>query len=158
MTLYDELKMTRPFLSLEEECALSILVTRARFEEALSALLASHGITRPQFNILRILRGSAPTPLSCSTLNERLIEKNPDITRLLDRLEDMGYVERARGTEDRRHVFSTITEGGKKLLKVVDQEVLDLETSMMSAFSVAEMKSLNVLLQKVRDGIRAMKD
>lgn len=158
MTLHEELKLVRPFLALEEECALAILVTRARFEEILSGLLERHAITRPQFNILRILRGSHPTPLTFSALNERLIEKNPDITRLLDRLETMGFVERERGKEDRRQVFSAITQSGQSLLKIVDKEVLVLEKSMMAGLNEEEMRTLNELLQRVRDRIREFRD
>lgn len=158
MTLQEELKMHRPFVDLEEETIVALLATKARVEEILNKIFEQQGLTRPQFNILRILRGAQPERLSCSAINERLVEKNPDITRLLDRLEDAGFVERARGKEDRRQVFATITKQGLSLLKLVDQDILNVEKKIMSCISKQEMKDLNRLLEKIRDHIRSFQE
>ncbi len=156
MTLTEELKMQRPFVAAVEEAVVSIIATKARVEEALVGMLARHGITRPQFNILRILRGASPESLTCSTINERLVEKNPDVTRLLDRLEKAGLIERFRGKEDRRNVHSVITPGGLRLLGRISKEMLALEHDIMAQLTPAEVKTLLLMLQKIRDQIRTL--
>lgn len=156
MTLKEELKMQRPFVAAVEEAVVSIIATKARVEEALVGMLEKHGITRPQFNILRILRGASPESLTCSTINGRLVEKNPDVTRLLDRLEKAGLIERFRGKVDRRNVHSLITPKGLQILRRIDKEMLDLEYKIMAPLSPAEVQTLLLNLQRIRDQIRTL--
>ena len=156
MTLQEELKMQRPFVAVVEEAVVSIIATKSRVEEALIGMLERYGITRPQFNILRILRGAHPESLTCSTINGRLVEKNPDVTRLLDRLEKAELVERFRGKQDRRNVHSVITPKGLHLLLRIDKEMLALEHKIMAQLTAEEQKTLILSLQKVRDQIRTL--
>ena len=110
--------------------------------------MARYDLTMPQFNILRILRG-AGTILSVNTIKERMIEKNPNTTRLLDKLIEKGFISRARCEKDRRVVYVEITEKGLGLLKGID-EALEFETLIPKKLSEAECEQLSNLLDKLR--------
>lgn len=157
MKLQQELNMQKAFVAPEEELLVSIIATKARIEEAIVDMLSEYGITRPQFNILRILRGAHPKELTCSAINERLVEKNPDITRLLDRLEDAHFIRRERGIEDRRQVFSMISYEGLSLLKSLDKKMLELEIKMSSSLSGNEIQIMISSMEKMRENIRGLK-
>lgn len=110
--------------------------------------MARYDLTMPQFNILRILRG-AGTILSVNTIKERMIEKSPNTTRLLDKLIEKGFISRARCEKDRRVVYVEITEKGLGLLKGID-EALEFETLIPKNLSEAECEQLSNLLDKLR--------
>ena len=110
--------------------------------------MARYDLTMPQFNILRILRG-AGTILSVNTIKERMIEKSPNTTRLLDKLIEKGFISRARCEKDRRVVYVEITEKGLGLLKGID-EALEFETLIPKKLSEAECEQLSNLLDKLR--------
>src|SRR5215217_305857 len=95
--LQAELKQARPFKSLEEEAHLSIQRTAALLEHAFESALKPHRITATQYNVLRILRGSEPDGLCRHEIAQRLVRQVPDVTRLLDRLEDTKLINRQRG-------------------------------------------------------------
>lgn len=157
MKLVEELKMKKPFARPEQEALVSIIATNARIEEIIASILAPFGITRPQFNMLRILRGAHPDGLTCTAINDRLVTKSPDITRLLDRLEEARLVERARGVEDRRQVYTIISKNGLAALAQVDEKIHAFEIDMMNQLSQKEISALIGSLERIRDTLRAMK-
>jgi DNA-binding MarR family transcriptional regulator len=112
-------------------------------------LLKPHGLTGTQYNVLRILRGSEPVGLPCSGIGERMISHDPDMTRLLDRMEKRGLISRARQTDDRRVVKTRITTAGLALLKSLDQPVRELHKRQFLHMPAARLKSLAQLLEEV---------
>src|SRR4051812_4567356 len=145
-----ELKQTRPFKSLEEEAMLSIQRTAALLEHRLSEVFKAHDITGTQYNVLRILRGAGPDGLCRGEVRDRLVAQVPDVTRLLDRLEAAGLVERERGTEDRRFVTTRITARGLELLEALDAPVEEIHRRSLGHLERDELSTLVTLLAKVR--------
>src|SRR5437762_13910759 len=118
-----EIKQTKPFASLEEEALLNLERTAAVIGHALAERLKPHGITPTQYNVLRILRGAGKAGLCRNEVRDRLVAQVPDVTRLLDRLEHLGLIDRERSTEDRRLVSTRITAAGLALLRSLDDAV-----------------------------------
>ena len=114
-TLRDELRQEKPFRSLREEALLNIARTEAVVRERIERVLAAHGLSMTQYNVLRILRGAGPQGLCRNDIGQRLISRMPDVTRLLDRMEGAGLVSRVRSTDDRRLVNTTLTRRGRAL-------------------------------------------
>jgi DNA-binding MarR family transcriptional regulator len=104
------------FESTLQEAILNLMVVAAYVNERFDRVCAEHGITGGQYNVLRILRGAHPDGRSRCDIAERLIERAPDVTRLVDRLERQGLVERVRSDEDRRLSISRVTRAGLALL------------------------------------------
>ena len=111
-----------------------------------TALLAPHGLTIQQFNVLRILRGARPDGLCTLTIAERMLEQTPGITRLIDRLEAKKLVVRVRSKEDRRQVWCRITPAGLQLLARLDRPVGDLDREMMAGLPRGDQVHLARLL------------
>jgi len=118
--------------------------------EAAAQLLKGHGLTSPQYNVLRILRG-AGEPLSCTDVGSRMWTRDSDVTRLLDRLERRGWIARCRSTEDRRAIRVGITEAGMHLLATLDEPVQLLHKQQFAALSSADRKTLCELLQRLAE-------
>jgi DNA-binding MarR family transcriptional regulator len=112
-------------------------------------LFKSAGLTSAQYNVLRILRGAEPDGLLCRGISERMISHDPDITRLLDRMESHDWITRERQTEDRRVIKTRITAEGLKLLKKLDRPVHDLHKKQFRHMSPARLKQLAELLAEV---------
>src|SRR5687768_13858965 len=106
--LKKEIKQTRPFNSSQEEVVLAMLRTADQLASPMNEVLRESDLSLSQYNVLRILRGSAGDGLACGEISERMVRRDPDLTRLLDRLETRGLVERSRGTKDRRVVTAVI--------------------------------------------------
>lgn len=119
-TLRQEIKQTRPFRSSAEEVVVSILRTAAVLQRHLAQVVEAHGITIQQYNVLRILRGAGESGLPTLAIRDRMIEEAAGITRLLDKLESAGFVQRERSTPDRRQVLCHITTQGLRLLTSLD--------------------------------------
>src|SRR5713101_1350706 len=115
MKLQQELKKKRPFESLEQEAALSVLRTSDQLQIRFARLFREHGLTPSQYNILRILRGEGK-PLPILEIASRTITVVPGITGLIDRLELAGFVNRLRCEKDRRMIYVALTEKGSKTL------------------------------------------
>lgn len=113
-------------------------------------LLKPHGLTGTQYNVLRILRGSEPEGLACTTIGERMISRDPDMTRLLDRMEKRGLISRERQTNDRRVIKTRITSAGFALLKSLDPPVRELHKRQFRHMPAARLKTLAELLEDVR--------
>jgi len=148
--LQAELKQHKPFKSLKEEAHLSIQRTSALLEHAFEAALKPHHITATQYNVLRILRGSEPEGLCRSEIGERLVRQVPDVTRLLDRLEDAKLIARRRGGEDRRYVVTRITRAGLYLLDHVEDRIDEIHCEQLGHLDEAQLRRLIALLAVVR--------
>jgi DNA-binding MarR family transcriptional regulator len=112
-------------------------------------LLKAQGLTAAQYNVLRILRGALPERLACRSIGERMISHDPDMTRLLDRMEKRGLITRERQTEDRRVVQTRITPQGLEILKKLDRPVQELHRQQFRHMGQARLKALGVLLEEV---------
>lgn len=110
------------------------------------AVLRSSGLSAQQFNVLRILRG-ARGPLNCTEIANRMINRDPDMTRLLDRLESKGWIERSRDGEDRRAVLASITKAGLDLLAELDQPVRESHLKQFAALDEATKRTVSDALK-----------
>lgn len=149
-SLQAELKKTQPFESLEQEAFLNLLRTTDQLNAEFTRLFTTHGLSGPQYNVLRILRGAGGDGLPCLEIAGQMITRMPDITRLVDRLETAGLVERSRTESDRRVVLVKITQEGLDLLGRLDQPVRDLHRRILSHLTEDELRELSRLLVKAR--------
>jgi DNA-binding MarR family transcriptional regulator len=113
-------------------------------------LVKSAGLTGAQYNVLRILRGAGPCGLACSGIGDRMISHDPDMTRLLDRMEKRGLISRERQTDDRRVIKGRVTPQGLDLLKTLDQPIRELHKRQFLHMSAARLKMLAGLLEELR--------
>lgn len=156
-TLEDQIRQTKPFASQEEATYLNLQRTATRLLQGLTHLLREQapgrrGLTPSQYNVLRILRGAHPEALGCGEISDRLVTPGPDVTRLLDRLEERGWVERERDQEDRRVVRSRITSTGLEMLGGLDSPVSEWLRGSLGHLHADEQDRLIELLQKARHG------
>lgn len=149
--LRDEIRQTRPFASLEQEAFLNLGRTWAVLDHSMAEALKPHGITPTQYNVLRILRGAGGGGLCRSEIMERMIARVPDATRLLDRMESAGLIERERSTEDRRFVTTRITAKGRQVLAALDDAVAALHRRQFAALDEAGLRRLIELLGLARE-------
>ena len=150
MRLTDEIKQTRPFRSLEEEAYLNVLRTADALGRALAEMLKSAGLTPTQYNVLRILRGAREDGLTCGEVAERMVTRDPDVTRLLDRLESRGLIRRARESGDRRVIRTWITAEGLRLLKSLDEPVAALHERQLGRLGEKRLQALVKVLEEAR--------
>jgi DNA-binding MarR family transcriptional regulator len=147
-----ELKQRKPFGTLEEEASVSIARTAALIEYAAGEVLRRYRLTPTQYNVLRILRGAEPDGLGRNEVRDRLIFKVPDVTRLLDRLEETGLVVRTRGGgEDRRVVVARITHKGLDLLAPLDGEIEGFNRQKLGHMGERKLRTLLSLLAEARE-------
>ena len=149
-TLRDELRQTRPFPSLAQEAPRSIMRTATLLEDSFERMLKPKGISAVQFNVLRILRGAEPKSLCRNEIRDRLLTRMPDVTRLLDRMEEAGLVVRERSTEDRRQVGTRLTARGRKLVDSLDEAVVAEHAATLAPLSKDELRTLIDLLARIR--------
>lgn len=149
--LQKELKQSRPFGSLEEAVYIGIQRTAEDLKNGFNDLFKSHDLTGAQYNVLRILRGAGKSGISCREIGERMITRDSDITRMLDRLENRELIRRERQTGDRRVVLAFISEKGLALLKELDRPVDRLHKDLLGHLAERELNTLGRLLRKVRD-------
>ena len=150
-TLRDEIKQTRPFTSLQQEAHLSIERTAAVLGHAVAEVLRPYGITRTQYNALRILRGAGDAGLCRNEVRERLVAQVPDASRLLDRMEAAGLIRRDRDTADRRFVTTRLTDEGLRVVNELDRPIEALHQRRLGALSAAELRTLVDLLARLRE-------
>jgi DNA-binding MarR family transcriptional regulator len=145
-----ELKQEKPFASPEQEILLGLRMAAARVVEPWARFLKTTAqLTTHQYNVLRILRGSHPTRLACSDIAERMIERDPDITRLIDRLEKRGLVKRSRSRQDRRVVEVGVTAKGLVLVRGLDAHVQRLPKALLGRLGAERVRQLATLLEAV---------
>jgi len=150
VALKDEIKKKKPFEHPEEEAYLNLLRTTAVLYAQYEQPLKSSGLSEPQYNVLRILRGIGGCGAPCSEIGNRMITRVPDVTRLVDRLEAAGLVERCRIAEDRRVVQVKITRQGLELLAQLDEPLVALGKKLSLHMSREELTELSRLLVKLR--------
>ncbi len=150
--LRSEIRQSRPFSSPEQEAFLSIGRTWAVLEHMFSEALRPYGITATQYNVLRILRGAGERGLCRAEVMERMITMVPDATRLLDRMESAGLIERQRSSEDRRFVTTRITAQGAALLEELEEPVRELHRRHLGGLEESALRELVDLLTRVREG------
>jgi DNA-binding MarR family transcriptional regulator len=151
MSLRDEIKQTRPFSSPLEETLLNIVRTAGLLTYAATEVLRPHGLTTTQYNVLRILRGAGAAGLPCGAIAERMITRDSDITRLLDRLGAMHLVVRGRLEQDRRVVTVTLTEKGRQLLEQLDPVVRQMHQDQLGHMDEASLSTLIRGLERARE-------
>ena len=131
---------------------MSILKMADALEQGAEQLMKGAGLTAAQYNVLRILRGAEPEGLACRAIGERMISHDPDITRLLDRMEKHGLITRERQKDDRRVVKARITSKGSELLKTLDEPVHELHKQQFKHMPAARLKALEQLLDELQTG------
>ena len=133
----------------EEVVFLDLLRTTDLLSRGLALLLKSEDLSATQYNVLRILRGS-PAGLPCGEIASRMITRDPDVTRLLDRLEKRGLISRCRETQDRRTVMARITPEGLKLLASLDEPVRNAHRAQLGHLGRKRLVALSQLLSADR--------
>jgi len=145
-----EIAQERPFASLEEEALLNLLRTSDCLNRAFHLKTREWGVTATQYNVLRILRGVHPEGLTCAAIGSRMIAAEPDITRLLARLKALKLIRQRRDAQDRRSVWTEISQAGLALLKEMDPVILRLPRELLGGLSRAELAELVRLLELAR--------
>lgn len=150
--LRSAIRQTRPFPSLEEEAFLTLQWISQRLAQQVLELLKDAGLTPTQYNVLRILRGAGASGRTCSEIGERMLTRDPDSTRLLDRLERQGLIARSRDNPDRRVVTTRITGKGLRLLAGLDQPLGRLHDKQLGHLGNQKLRALVTLLEEAGAG------
>jgi DNA-binding MarR family transcriptional regulator len=145
------IKRPAPFVSLEHEVYLALQRLSSGLNDQIAELLKASNLSGPQFNVLRILRG-AHEGLTCTEISERLIAKDPDVTRLLDRLEKQDLVARTRERQDRRIVTTRITEKGQAVLQELDRPIAVMHQRQLEHLGPEKLEQLLSLLEEATNG------
>ncbi|HWN17905.1 MAG TPA: MarR family transcriptional regulator [Gemmatimonadales bacterium] len=148
--LQAELKQTKPFARVTAEALLSVLRTAAVLEHQLTEVLKPYGITHTQYNVLRILRGAGADGLCGREVGERMVSRVPDVSRLLDRMEETGLISRERDPLDRRHVTARITRKGLALLDQATPRLEVVERARAGQIPTGQLKQLIEVLNTIR--------
>lgn len=149
--LAKEIRQTKPFALREEEAFLNLGRTWEHLQGRVAELLKEFGLTPTQYNMLRILRGAGEDGLTCSQATERMISPDPDVTRLLDRLETRKLIRRERSTADRRIVVTRITPEGLALAGRIDAPMRALVRAMFSGLGEKKVGALIGMLEGLRE-------
>ena len=154
-TIQSEIRQTRPFRSLQEQLLINLMRTSRAVEESwLQYLKRTEGLSLSQYNILRILRGARPDSVRITEIGERMIYRDPDVTRLVDRLVREGLARRQPDQDDRRAIRVEITADGLALLARLDEQVDRYTRAVMAGLTAQELRSLDGLLNDIRAGIQ----
>jgi DNA-binding MarR family transcriptional regulator len=148
--LREGLKQSKPSTTLEEKIGIELHLTAQVVLRWLVEALKPSGLTEPQFNVLRILRGACPEALSCSAVAERMVTYDPDLTRLMDRLEAQSLIEKSRHLNDRRVVNVHITKAGLAKVESASLAVRRRLKEEMAGLGPRKLESLADLLERVR--------
>lgn len=151
--LLTRIKQTKPFRSLEEEAFLNIVRTADALMQAQDVVLSDHNLSHSQYNVLRILRGAGTEGLPCGEIGNRMISRDPDITRLLDRLEKRGLAQRSREAKDRRVVTTRITQAGLDLLSTLDKPMESMGKKALGHLNHDDLKLLIELMERAREQV-----
>lgn len=149
-TIREEIKQSKPFRTKSQEAYVALVRTADDSKRLAGAILESSGVTLQQYNVLRILRGAGDAGLPTLAVAERMLERTPGVTRLIDRMERKGWVTRERCTEDRRRVWCRISEPGLSLLESLDRPIDDLDKAIGRALDDSELETLLGLLDRIR--------
>ncbi|HBK82217.1 MAG TPA: MarR family transcriptional regulator [Flavobacterium sp.] len=149
MKIEDIIKSKTP-LSIEKKTLLNIMYAQNIVSEKFNEILKPFEISAEQFNVLRILRGQNEKPINMCDIQERMIAKTSNTTRLVDKLLQKEFVNREICLINRRKMEITITQKGLELLKVLDPLVIAHEKKFADNLTVTELETLNILLEKFR--------
>jgi DNA-binding MarR family transcriptional regulator len=149
--LRTSIKQRKPFQSPEQEVFLEVLRTGTALLQDLVEVLKRFGLTQPQYNVLRILRGAGPNGLPSGEVGARMVaSREPDVTRLLVRMEGLGLVRRERGAENRRVVIARLTDKGLRVVNLLDEPVRRMHMRQLHHMSRRELDTLATLLERAR--------
>ncbi|MDX2207679.1 MAG: MarR family transcriptional regulator [Gemmatimonadales bacterium] len=151
--LVSELKQTKPFPSLTQEALVGIARSASMVDRAVARLTAPYGLSTAQYNVLRILRGAGPDGMATLAIRERLIDPAAAITRLVDKLDRAGLLERERTSSDRRCIVCRITAQGLAVLAELDPQLQGIDARLSAVLEPAEVSRLIELLDRVREGL-----
>lgn len=151
MGLEDEI-VQKEFLDENHKALVNIIYTHSFLINKMSDFFKRRGITRQQFNVLRILRGQYPEAANLNLIKERMLDKMSDASRIVERLRVKKLIERKQSRNDRREVEITINKKGLALLEETDAEIKKFYR-MFDSLSARELEQLNFLLDKFRDGL-----
>jgi DNA-binding MarR family transcriptional regulator len=149
--LKDEIKQGKPFESLEAEVFLNLMRTTDALSRGGEEILKLVRLSPNQYNVLRILRGAGEQGLCCREVADRMVTRDPDITRLVDRLERRGLLTRSRDSKDRRIITVRITPDGLKTLKDLDGPMDEYNRNRLSHMDKADLRKLSELLETARE-------
>jgi DNA-binding MarR family transcriptional regulator len=135
---------------IEEEATLAVVRKADQLMQRITGLLKPYALSPTQYNVLRILRGAGRDGASCKDIGNRLISRDPDVTRLMDRLEKRGILTRGRAKEDRRVVAHRLTEEGLALVNELDRPVRELHRKIMRGIDPAKLETLISILEEIR--------
>lgn len=150
LSIHAEIQQSKPFRTRSQEAYLALIRTADDAKRRIASTLEPAGITLQQYNVLRILRGARPNGLPTLGIGERMVERTPGVTRLIDRMEAKGWVTRVRCTEDRRRVWCRITNEGLDLLEPLDEPVNTIDDSLFDALAGDEIVELIGYLDRLR--------
>ena len=153
--LQREIRQTRPFQSLGHETGIALMLTADLLRRHALRVLEPKGITTQQYNVLRILRGAGSEGLPTLTIAERMIERTPGVTRLLDRMEEKGWVTRQRCPEDRRQVLCYATPLGLALLRELDAPMAAADRAIVEGLTPRQCSQLLGTLERMRNQLRS---
>lgn len=148
--LQQELRQSQPFASPATEAFLNLLRTAEAARGVEAAVLHQHDLSAAQYNVLRILRGAGDDGHPCQEIGARMVTRVPDVTRLVDRLEERGLVERRRCERDRRVVYVRIKKAALTLLEHLDAPVAAMPVRFFAHLTAKDLRTLNELLVKAR--------
>jgi DNA-binding MarR family transcriptional regulator len=149
-SVQSEIRQTRPFRSKHQEATIALLRTASVVGRALGRVLEPWGLSLAQYNALRIIRGAGPSGIATLAIRERMIEEGTTITRILDKLEQSGYIRRERALPDRRQVMCEATADGRRLLDKIDPIVDAADEEAVASLGAREVAQLIDLLDTVR--------
>ncbi|MRR07329.1 MAG: MarR family transcriptional regulator [Deltaproteobacteria bacterium] len=145
-----EIGRDRPFDSLEQELFLNLIRTSEWLQGEFATVFKAHGITQPQFNVLKILQVEEEFGIPIQKIGARMTTKSSDVTRLVDRLERSGMVKRFRTEEDRRIIYVRLTEAGRAMIDQLAQPLIEAHQSTKGNFDRTSLELLNNLLFELR--------
>ena len=152
-TLYHEIRQTKPFRSLEEEVYIAIRLTSQVMDQPwVRYLRQTEGISPSQYNLLRILRGAGSPGRTMREIAERMINRDPDVTRLADRTVKLGLARRVRDVDDRRVVKLFISDKGLAMLARLDEAVHRFLKQALAGLDPKQLRTLRDLLGQLREG------
>jgi DNA-binding MarR family transcriptional regulator len=149
MALIEE-ELNSKFESVQQKAMINIMFTANWIRNLHAGILKPHGLSVEQYNILRILNGSNQERLTMNHVRDRMIDRSPNTTRLMDRLLEKGAIDRERCTADRRVVYVRINQAGKKLVEKVNKDLSWLFDSVKASMTVQEAMNLNQLIEQFR--------
>ena len=146
----DHSKLKFSFRSLDQEVYLTLVITSSQLSYELDVLMRKHGLTQPQYNVLRILRGAGRDGLGRNEIRERLVTSMPDVTRLLDRMQAAGLILRKQCEVDRRQTKTTLTEAGTRIVRKLDPPLDKLHRKHTAGIQESELKTMLAVLSRLR--------